>query len=91
MDDGINAIILIISVILISLLFFVFIFEALLIVFFIILIVLLPLLAYTCILVVSTHLDKRKITKEWQEVEKIKKIQPPALETISKEQKKEEP
>lgn len=91
MDDGINAIILIISVILISMFFFVYIFEGLLVVFFIILIVLIPLLVYTCVLVVSTNWDKRKTTKEWQEVENIKKIQPPAIEMTLKEEKKDGP
>ncbi len=90
MDDGINAVILIISVILISMFFFVYLFDGLLVVFFIILIVLIPLLIYTCVLVVSTNWDKRKTTKEWQEVENIKKIQPPAIEMIPKEQKKDD-
>ena len=91
MDDGINAIVLIISVILISLLFFVYVFEELILVFFIILIVLIPLLAYTCILVVSTNWDKRRTIKEWGEVEKIKKIQPPDIEMFPQKQKKDEP
>lgn len=86
-----NAIILIIAVILISLFFFVYLFDGLIVVFFIILIVLLPLLAYTCVLVVSTNYDKRKAIKEWQKVEQIKKIQPPQIETTAKEQQKDQP
>jgi len=88
MDDGIKAIILIISVLAISLFFFTYLLEELIAVFFIISIVLIPLLFYTCLLVIAIKWDKYRSTKEWNEVEEIKKIRSPTVDIILQEQKK---
>jgi hypothetical protein len=80
MDDGINAIIIIIAVFFISLFFFVFLIEELVIVFLLISIVLIFLFIYTVILVFTTKIDKYKVKKDWEKVEEMKKIKPPSLE-----------
>jgi|GEM_PF-1341833 len=87
MDDGVLAIILIISVLIASYVVFTMVFEGLFIVFLIIVIVLIPMLVYTSILALSTTWDKHKATKEWRQVEEIKKIQPSPVDTIKQEQK----
>ena len=74
MDDGITAIILIISVFLISFFFFVILIPQLFLVFLLIAIVLLFLLLYTCVLVLTTKVDKNKIQKDWEKVEELEKI-----------------
>ncbi len=88
MDDGVLAIILIISVVILSFFVFTYVFEGLFVVFLIILIVLLPMLAYTCILAITTKWDKHRATKEWGQVEEIKRIQPSTVDMIQQEQKK---
>jgi hypothetical protein len=90
MDDGINAIVLILIVIAISLFFFVYFFEGLLLVFLLILIVLIPLLIYTCLVVVATKWDKYRTSKEWRNVEEIKKIRQSPIETLVKDDKNDE-
>lgn len=74
MEDGITAIILIISVFLISFFFFVILTPQLILVFLLIAIVLLFLLSYTCLLVFTTKLDKNKVHKDWKKVEELEKI-----------------
>jgi uncharacterized SAM-binding protein YcdF (DUF218 family) len=80
MDEGINAIILILVTLAISLFIFIYLFEGLITVFLLISIALIPLLVYTCLLVITTRWNKYRIMKEWDEYEKIKKIQPPFFE-----------
>jgi len=87
MDDGISAIILIISVLSISLFVFTYLFEELIVVFLLISIVLIPLLVYTCLVVITTKWDRYRATEEWGEVEEIKKIQPSNVDNILQEQK----
>jgi hypothetical protein len=72
MDDGIGAIILVISVLLISLFFFTYLIEELIVVFLLISITLVPLFAYICLVVIATKWDKYKLMKEWDEFEEIK-------------------
>ena len=88
MDDGIKAIIIMILVLFISLFFFVILIKELIVVFVLILIILTFLLVYTCLMVVTTKWDTYKATKEWAEVEEIKKISPPTVDSILQEQKK---
>ncbi|MFA5101617.1 MAG: hypothetical protein WC525_00535 [Candidatus Thermoplasmatota archaeon] len=90
MDDGIKTILLIIAVLLISLFFFVYVIKELSLVFLLIAIVLLTLLAYNCMMMVTTRWDSHKTTKEWDQVEELKKIQPTTVDTIIEEQKKQE-
>jgi uncharacterized SAM-binding protein YcdF (DUF218 family) len=80
MDQGINAIILILVTLSISLFVFIFLFEGLILVFILISITLIPLLAYTCLVVITTRWTKYTVMKEWDEYEEIKKIQPPFIE-----------
>jgi len=75
MDDGISAIILIISVFLISMFFFAYLFTELFLVFLLIAFVLISLLVYTCTLVITTKWDKHRLQKEWEKVEELEKIQ----------------
>lgn len=91
MDDGINAIVLILLVIAISFFFFVYLFEALELVFLLIVIVLIPLLIYTCLVVVSTKWDKYRIRKDWRNVEEIKKIRQTSINSLVKDEKNDEP
>jgi len=88
MDDGLKGIILIIVVLLISLFFFVYIIKELVVVFLLIAMVLIPLLGYTCLAVITTKWDNYKATKEWQKVEEIKQIRPPAVGSILESEKK---
>jgi putative effector of murein hydrolase len=74
MDDGIIAIILIISVLSISLFFFAYFFEGLIVVFLLISIVLIPLLIYTCLFVIATKWDRYRRMKEWDFLDKMEKI-----------------
>lgn len=74
MDDGIAAIVLIVTVFFISLFFFVYFFESLIVVFLIISMVLIPLLVYTCLFVIITRWDKHKRMKEWDFLDKMEKI-----------------
>jgi hypothetical protein len=75
MEDGISAIILIITVLLISMFFFAYLIEELFLVFLLIAIVLISLLFYTCTLVITTKMDKYRVQKEWKKVEELEKIQ----------------
>jgi hypothetical protein len=88
MDDGIKSIFLIISVLFISLFFFVYVFRELILVFFLISLTLIPLLVYTCLLVITNKWDTYTLIKDWDQVEKIKKIQTPRVDLTIKEQKK---
>lgn len=88
MDDGIKSIFLIISVLFISLFFFVYVFRELILVFFLISLTLIPLLVYTCLLVITNKWDTYTLIKEWNQVEKIKKIQTPPVDVTLQEQKK---
>jgi L-asparagine transporter-like permease len=90
MDDGINAIALILAVLAISLFFFVYLFEELELVFLLILIVLVPLLIYTCLVVVSTKWDRYRTSKDWHNVEEIKKITQSPIENLIKEEKNDD-
>jgi hypothetical protein len=89
MDDGIKSIFLIISVLFISLFFFVYVFRELILVFFLISLTLIPLLVYTCLLVITSKWDTYTLIKDWDQVEKIKKIQTPRVDLTIKEQKKQ--
>jgi hypothetical protein len=89
MDDGIKSIFLIISVLFISLFFFVYVFRELILVFFLISLTLIPLLVYTCLLVITNKWDTYTLIKEWDQVEKIKKIQMPPVDVTLQEQKKQ--
>jgi hypothetical protein len=82
-----KSILLIISVLFISLFFFVYIFEYLVLVFFLISLTLIPILVYTCILVLTNNWDTYKAIKEWKQVENIKKIRTPTVDHILQEQK----
>jgi hypothetical protein len=75
MEDGIGAIILIISVLLTSMFFFAFLIKGLILVFLIIAIILISLLMYLSTLVITTKWDKHKVQKEWEKVEELEKIQ----------------
>jgi len=90
MDDGIKTIFLIIAVLLISFFFFVYVIKELSLVFLLIAIVLLTLLAYNCMMMITTRWDYHTTTKEWDQVEEIKKIRPTTVDTIIEEQKKQE-
>lgn len=74
MDDGLKAILLIISVLLLSYFFFVMYFEGLYYVFLVILTILSFLLLYTCIMVIASKLDKHKVVRQWNEFEEMEKI-----------------
>ena len=74
MDDGIKAILLIISVLLLSYFFFIMYFEGLHYVFLVILTILSFLLLYTCVMVLVSKLDKHKAVREWNEFEEMEKI-----------------
>jgi|WetSurMetagenome_2_1015567.scaffolds.fasta_scaffold08964_3 hypothetical protein len=76
MDDGIIAIILIISVLSISLFIYTYLAdEGLFMGILLISIVLIPLLAYECLVVIATKWDKYKEMKEWEKLEEMEKIQ----------------
>lgn len=75
MEDGISAIIIIISVFFISMFFFAYLFEELFLVFLLIAIVLISLFVYTCTLVITTKWDKHRLQKDWEKVEELEKIQ----------------
>jgi len=87
MDDGINAIILIISVLSISLFVFIYLFEGLIVVVLPISIILIFLFVYTCLMVITTKWDKYRRMKEWNFLEDMEKIQPPNVDSIPQEQK----
>jgi len=74
MDDGIKAILLLLSVIAIT--FFVYVYLAdkgIRIVIFIILLVLISMLIYTCLVVITTKWDNYKTMKEWNQFEALEK------------------
>ena len=75
MEDGIGAIIVIITVLLVSMFFFAYLIVELFLVFLLIAIVLISLLVYTCTLVITTKWDKHRVQKEWEKVEELEKIQ----------------
>ena len=87
MDDGINAIILIISVLSISIFVFTYLFEGLFVVILPISIVLIFLFVYTCLMVITSKWDKYRRMKEWNFLEDMEKIQPPNVDSIPQEQK----
>ena len=78
MDDGIGAIALILSVMFVSLFFFTYLIKELVLVFLVVSIVLIPIYVYTCLIVIAAKGDKNKVTKEWEEYEALRKIQPPS-------------
>ena len=90
MDDGIIALILIISVLSISLFVFTYLFEGLIVVFLLISIVLISLLVYTCLMVIVTKWDRYRRMKEWDLLGEMEKIQPANVDIIVQEQKKHE-
>lgn len=85
MDDGISAIILIISVLLISLFYFTYL--GLILAILLISIVLIFLLVYTCLMVITTKWDRYRRMKEWDFLEKMEKIRSPNTDIILQEQK----
>lgn len=88
MDDGLKGIILILAVLAISLFFFVYVIKELVVVFLLIAMILIPLLGYTCLVVITTKWDNYKVAKEWQKVEEIKQISPPTVESVPETEKK---
>jgi hypothetical protein len=75
MDDGIGAIILIISTLLLSLFIYIYFADkALFMVFFILSIILIFLLIYTCLCVLAARWDKHRIKKDWDFLEEMDKI-----------------
>jgi amino acid transporter len=82
MDEGIGAIILLLSVLSLSVFLFVVVGdEALFAAFLILFILLVFLLVYACVIVLSARWDKYKQKKDWDFLEEMEKIRPPIEES----------
>lgn len=64
MDDGIGAIVLILTVLALSFFFFIYLIEELYLVFIIITLIMIPILGYACLLTISTKWDKHRAIKD---------------------------
>jgi hypothetical protein len=74
MDDGIKAILLLLSVISITLFVYAYLADqGILVVILIILLVLVSMLIYTCLVVITTKWDNYKTMKEWNNFEALEK------------------
>ena len=88
MDEGIIAIILIISVLSISLFVYTYLAdEGLIVVILLISIILISLLVYTCLMVIVTKWDRYRRMKEWDLLGEMEKIKPANVDIILQEQK----